>query len=74
MKYDADPAGWPVTTPNPYQVMPPPCAEDYAALEASIVAHGVLVPVEYDEAGNILDGHTRVAICATGCASRRRSR
>ena len=48
---------------RPYQVMPDPSPEDYAALEASIVEHGVLVPVEYDEAGNILDGHTRVAIC-----------
>lgn len=48
---------------RPYQVMPPPSAEDYAALEASIVEHGVLQPVEYDEDGAILDGHTRVAIC-----------
>lgn len=46
-----------------YQVMPPPTPEDRAALEASIVAKGVLSPVEYDEQGNILDGHTRVEIC-----------
>lgn len=46
-----------------YQVMPPLSPEDRAALEASIVAHGVLVPVEYDEAGEILDGHHRVEIC-----------
>lgn len=47
----------------PYQLLPPLSADDYAALEADIIARGVLVPVEYDEAGNILDGHHRVAIC-----------
>jgi N6-adenosine-specific RNA methylase IME4/ParB-like chromosome segregation protein Spo0J len=46
-----------------YQLLPPLSAEDYSALEDSIIANGVLVPVEYDEAGNILDGHHRVAIC-----------
>ncbi|WP_157014877.1 MT-A70 family methyltransferase [Mesorhizobium xinjiangense] len=46
-----------------YQLLPPLSAEDYAALEASIVEHGVLVPVEYDEDGNILDGHHRVQVC-----------
>ncbi len=46
-----------------YQLLPPLSAEEFAALEASIVQHGVLVPVEYDEAGEILDGHHRVAIC-----------
>lgn len=47
----------------PYQLLPPLSAEDYAALEADIIERGVLVPVEYDEAGNILDGHHRVQIC-----------
>ncbi|WP_274426773.1 MT-A70 family methyltransferase [Chelativorans sp. YIM 93263] len=46
-----------------YQLLPPLSTEDYAALEASIVEHGVLVPIEYDDAGNILDGHHRVQIC-----------
>ncbi|NTF87517.1 ParB N-terminal domain-containing protein [Agrobacterium rhizogenes] len=50
---------------GPYQVLPALSAEDYAALEADIIANGVLVPVEYDEQGNILDGHHRVAICAS---------
>lgn len=50
-------------THQPYQLLPPLSKEDYASLEASIIAHGVLVPVEYDEAGNILDGHHRVAVC-----------
>ncbi len=50
-------------TNSPYQLLPPLSPDDYAALEADIIARGVLVPVEYDEAGNILDGHHRVQIC-----------
>lgn len=46
---------------GPYQLMPPLSAEEFAALKADIAERGVLVPVEYDEAGNILDGHHRVA-------------
>lgn len=46
-----------------YQLLPPLSDEERAALERSIVEHGVLVPVEYDEHGEILDGHHRVAIC-----------
>lgn len=46
-----------------YQLLPPLSPEDFAALEASIIEHGVLVPVEYDEDGNILDGHHRVQVC-----------
>lgn len=46
-----------------YQLLPPLSDDEYAALEASIIANGVLVPVEYDENGDILDGHHRVAIC-----------
>jgi N6-adenosine-specific RNA methylase IME4 len=46
-----------------YQVMPPLSQEDYAELKADISARGVQVPVEYDEAGEILDGHHRVQIC-----------
>lgn len=52
-----------MTATGPYQLLPPLSDEDYAALEKDILARGVLVPVEYDEAGNILDGHHRVAIC-----------
>jgi len=46
-----------------YQLLPPLSPEEYQALERSIIEHGVLVPVEYDEAGEIIDGHNRVAIC-----------
>ncbi|MDD3653103.1 MAG: ParB N-terminal domain-containing protein, partial [Desulfotomaculaceae bacterium] len=46
-----------------YQVMPDLSAEEFAGLKADIAARGVQVPVEYDEAGNILDGHHRVRAC-----------
>lgn len=46
-----------------YQVMPDLSAEDYAALKADIAARGVLVPVEFDDGGNVLDGHHRVRAC-----------
>jgi hypothetical protein len=45
-----------------YQVMPPLSAEEYAALKNDIAEHGVKVPVDTDEDGNILDGHHRAAI------------
>jgi ParB-like chromosome segregation protein Spo0J len=47
----------------PYQVMPPLSAEEYATLKADIAENGVQVPVEYDEQGNVLDGHHRIQIC-----------
>lgn len=47
----------------PYQVMPPLAADEFEALKADIELRGVQVPVEYDEAGNILDGHHRVEAC-----------
>jgi hypothetical protein len=46
-----------------YQVMPPLSDAEYEALKADIAECGVLVPVEYDEYGNILDGHHRVRAC-----------
>jgi ParB-like chromosome segregation protein Spo0J len=46
-----------------YQLLPPLSPEEYAALKADIAARGVLVPVEYDEEGHILDGVHRVQIC-----------
>ncbi len=42
-----------------YQLLPPLSDEAYAALRESIAEHGVLVPVEVDEEGNVLDGHHR---------------
>lgn len=48
---------------NKYQLLPPLSEEEYAALKEDIAKRGVLVPVEYDEDGNILDGHHRVRAC-----------
>ena len=47
-----------------YQVMPPLTAEEYNELKNDIAARGVMVPIEYDEHGNVLDGHHRLQICA----------
>lgn len=49
---------------NDYQVMPPLSSDEYAELKADIAARGVMVPVEFDEQGNVLDGHHRLKICA----------
>jgi len=48
---------------GPYQLLDPLAPEDFAALEADILERGVLVAVEFDEDGNVLDGHHRLAIC-----------
>lgn len=48
---------------NEYQVMPPLSPEEYEELKADIKERGVMVPIEFDEAGNILDGHHRLRIC-----------
>ncbi|HCJ70845.1 MAG TPA: S-adenosylmethionine-binding protein [Agrobacterium sp.] len=52
-----------IVVTGPYQLLPPLSDDDFRALYDDIAAHGVKVPVEYDEAGEILDGHHRVAIC-----------
>ena len=46
-----------------WQLFPPLASEEYDALKADIAVRGVLVPVEYDEHGDILDGHHRVRAC-----------
>lgn len=45
-----------------YQLLPPLSAEEYERLKADIALRGVMVPVEIDENGNILDGHNRAQI------------
>lgn len=47
-----------------YQVMPPLTADEYAELKEDIRRRGVMVPIEFDEDGNVLDGHHRLQICA----------
>ena len=45
-----------------YQLLTRLRSEELAALEADILARGVLVPVEVDDEGQVLDGHNRVQI------------
>jgi len=46
-----------------YQVMPPLGENEYRELKEDIEKRGVMVPVEYDENGNVLDGHHRIKVC-----------
>ena len=43
-----------------YQVLPKLTSIEYEALKADIAQRGVLVPIDVDEKGEILDGHHRV--------------
>lgn len=45
-----------------YQLLPALHKDDYERLKADIALRGVMVPVEVDEDGAILDGHHRVMI------------
>lgn len=47
-------------TADRYQLLPPLGDEAFAALRESIAERGVLVPVEVDETGAVLDGHHRI--------------
>lgn len=47
----------------PWQLFPDLADDEFQALKADIAERGVLVPVEYDEHGAILDGHHRVRAC-----------
>ena len=46
----------------PYQLLDPLRPEEYEALKGDIAARGVLVPVEVDEDGKVLDGHNRAQV------------
>ena len=46
--------------PDGYQVLPPLAEDEYQALKVDIAVRGILVPVELDEQGVVLDGHHRV--------------
>lgn len=50
--------------PTQYQLLPSLTDEEFASLKADIAARGVMVPVEVDEQGNVLDGHHRLRACA----------
>jgi len=47
-----------------YQVMPDLSEKEYQELKDDIEARGVMVPIEYDDLGNVLDGHHRLKACA----------
>ena len=46
-----------------YQVMPELSADEYSELKTDIKERGVMVPIEFDEFGNTIDGHHRLKIC-----------
>lgn len=48
---------------GPYQCLDPLSPEDFKTLEADILERGVLIPIEFDEDGNVIDGHHRLMIC-----------
>lgn len=48
---------------NKYQLLPPLSEIEFESLKLDIKAHGVLIPIVFDEDGNILDGHHRYNIC-----------
>jgi len=47
-------------TQSKYQLLPDLSSEEYQSLKADIAEHGILVPVELDETGTVLDGHHRI--------------
>lgn len=51
-----------MTTTAPFQLLPPLSPDDYERLKADIAERGIMVPVEVDEDGEILDGHHRLQI------------
>lgn len=46
-----------------YQLFPDLSDSEYEELKADIAERGVMVPLEYDEDENLLDGHHRKRIC-----------
>lgn len=45
-----------------FQALPPLSPDEYRALEESVLAHGILVPIIVDEHGVVIDGHHRQKI------------
>lgn len=48
--------------PDAYQLLPALPPDDYERLKSDIAERGIMVPIEVDEDGNILDGHHRARI------------
>ncbi len=53
---------------QPYQLLPPLSDDEFASLKADIRVHGVLVPIELDADGVMLDGHHRLRAWTEGRA------
>ena len=49
-----------IASPAPYQVMHDLPDDDFQELKESIRLNGILIPIEIDDEGNLLDGHHRV--------------
>jgi len=49
-----------MTTPDPYQLLPELQPDEFATLKSDIAERGVLVAVEVDDEGVVLDGHHRL--------------
>jgi ParB-like chromosome segregation protein Spo0J len=49
----------PIVDTSKYQLMPDMSPAEFEALKADIAERGVLVPIDVDETGEILDGHHR---------------
>ncbi|MGH9293786.1 MAG: DNA methyltransferase, partial [Acidimicrobiales bacterium] len=49
-----------MTGEAPWQLMPALSDDEYEALKASVAERGVVVAVELDEDGAVLDGHHRL--------------
>ena len=46
-----------------YQLLPPLSQDEYESLKEDVAKMGVLVPIEFDEEGEVLDGHHRIQAC-----------
>ena len=46
-----------------YQLLPPLSQDEYESLKEDVAKMGVLVPIEFDEEGKVLDGHHRIKVC-----------
>ena len=44
------------------QLFPPLSETEYASLKADIQARGILIPIEVDQAGNVVDGFHRIRV------------
>lgn len=53
-----------MSSPVLFQALPPLAPDEYRALEESITAHGIQVPILIDENGVVIDGHHRQKIAS----------